>query len=296
MKRPLRAGIAIGMMGALGFAAYFFATAKPAPPHSFFSAKKRATEVIAHRGGAALRPENTLVAFDHAARLGADILEMDIRLTADGELVVIHDATVERTTNGSGAVAGMSLRGLQSLDAGYWFSADSGKSFPYRGQGLRIPALKEVFATQGNMRLVLEIKSPGEPAATALCTLIRGAGMASKALVATFDVATIEHFRRACPEVATALAAAEARSFVVAAFLYLAGATRPAAPALLIPDRLGRFEIASDRLIATARGRGLKVQVWAVNDEARMRELIAARVDGIMTDRPDLLLASRARR
>lgn len=294
-KRYLRASVVAALLAGLGLVSYVINTARPAPTHVFFTAKKRGTEVIAHRGGSGLRPENTLAAFDHAVKLGVDLLEMDVRLTADGELAVIHDASVDRTTNGSGAVSGMPLRELQGLDAGYHFSADNGVSFPYRGRGVRIPALKEVFAVHGAMRMVVEMKSSGETTARALCDLLRAAGMTQKILVAAFDVATLEHFRGACAEVATAMSASEARGFVFASWAFLSRATSPAAPALLLPDRIGPVEIAGGGLISAARARGLKMQVWTVNDEQRMRELLAARIDGIMTDHPDKLLAARQR-
>lgn len=274
---------------------YVISTARPAPTHVFFAAKKRVTEVIAHRGGAGLRPENTLEAFDHAVKLGVDLLEMDVRLTSDGELVVIHDAQVDRTTNGSGAVAGMTLREVQGLDAAHHFTADAGASFPYRGRGVRIPALKEVFAVHGAMRMVVEMKSTGEPTARALCDALRAAGMVQKVLVAAFDVTTLEHFRGTCGEVATAMSAGEARGFVFASWAFLSRAASPVAPALLLPDRIGGLQIASGGVIAAARARGLKMQVWTVNDEERMRELLAARIDGIMTDHPDRLLEARQR-
>jgi len=114
----------------------------PEPGHAFFRDEKPGVQVIAHRGGAGLRPENTLAAFQHAAQLGADVLEMDLRVAADGAIVVMHDATVERTTDGAGAVASLKLAELKRLDAGYRWSPDGGATFPYRGRGVRVPALQ----------------------------------------------------------------------------------------------------------------------------------------------------------
>jgi len=151
--------VSAGALLATGAVAYgvLAALAEPAPRHPFFDAA-RTPEVIAHRGGAALRPENTLAAFLHAVEVGADILEMDLRVTADREIVVMHDATVERTTDGRGAVAALTLAELRKLDAGYRWTPDGGASFPYRGRGIRAPALEEVFRRLPNARMNLEMK------------------------------------------------------------------------------------------------------------------------------------------
>jgi len=258
----------------------------PQPGHPFFRDEKPGVQVIAHRGGAGLRPENTLAAFLHAAQLGADVLEMDVRLTADAAIVVIHDATVDRTTDGSGAVAGLTLERLRALDAGYRWSADGGKTFPYRGRGLRVPALEEVFERVPAARMVVEMKQFAPPSAAALCALIRRAGMQRKVLVASFANDALRAFRDACPEVATSMSAFEARLFVM-----LRGFYAPAAVALQVPDRMRETVLVTPELLATARGRNLKLHAWTVNDDARLRELVRLGVDGIMTDRPDLLLA-----
>ncbi len=257
----------------------------PEPGHPFLRDEKPGVQVIAHRGGAGLRPENTHAAFLHAAELGADILEMDLRLTADGAIVVIHDATVDRTTDGSGAVAALTFERLRALDAGYRWSPDGGKTFPYRGRGLRVPALEEVLERLPAARMVVEMKQFAPPSAAALCALIRRAGMQRKVLVASFADDALRAFRDACPEVATSMSAYEARLFVT-----LRGFYAPAAVALQVPDRMRETVLVTPELLAMARGRNLKLHAWTVNDEARMRELVRLGVDGIMTDRPDLLL------
>lgn len=238
-------------------------------------------QVIAHRGGAGLRPENTLAAFAHAQASGADMLEMDVRTTADGAIVVLHDATVDRTTEGQGRVDALTLEALQRLDAGYRWSPDGGRSFPFRGQGIRVPALQEVFARFPRLRLIVEMKQYGQEFAVAVCTLIRYAKFSGHVLVASFDSATLTAFRNACPEVATSMSAREVRLLAALRWFYT-----PPAPALQIPDGVAD-------LVTTAKRRNLKVHIWTVNDETRMRELISMGVDGIMTDRPDRLLELR---
>ena len=246
-------------------------------------------QVIAHRGGAALRPENTLAAFEHAAALGADILEMDLRVAADGAFVVIHDATLERTTDGRGAVGDHALAALRQLDAGYRFSPDGGKTFPWRGKGVRIPSFEEVLASVPDTRLVVEMKQFSREESGRLCALVRRTGAERRVLVASFANDALRAFRAACPEVATSMSALEARIYAALLGYYV-----PPVVALQVPDRLRERQIVTPELLATARGNQLKLHAWTVNDEARLRELVKMGVDGIMTDRPDLLLRVRA--
>ena len=114
--------------------------------------------VMAHRGGQGLWPPNTLFAFERAVEMGADILEMDIHASADGVLIVHHDDTVDRTTNGSGAIRDHTLTELKELDAGYHWSADGGETYPFRGKGMRIPTLEEVLEAFPKTRLNIDIK------------------------------------------------------------------------------------------------------------------------------------------
>ena len=271
------------------------ALARPAPQRDFF-AGTQGTLVIAHRGGAALRPENTLEAFEHALALGADVLEMDVRATADGAIVVIHDATLERTTDGRGPVSSFTLAELRKLDAGYRWTADGGRTYPFRGRGVRVPALTEVFERFPEARMNIEIK-PADPAfAASLCDSIRRAGMTQRVLVASMRDEALDAFRGACPEVATSMGPGEARWFLFAHLARLTAATSPRAAALQIPYRLGERVLPSAALVAAARGRNLRLHAWTVNDEERLRQLIAMGVDGIITDRPDLLLRLLGRR
>ncbi len=266
------------------------AFARPAATHSFFAAGTGGVQVIAHRGGAGLRPENTLLAFEHAVALGADMLEMDARVTADGVLVALHDATVDRTTDGQGAVDTLTLAALQKLDAAYRWSPDGGRSTPLRGQGVRVPALAEVFARFPRTRMVVEIKPPDPALAVNLCELIRRKDVTQWVLIASFHDTVLQAFRERCPEVSTSMGPGEVRLFYLASLVYLSDAISPAAQALQIPYGFGERVLATPQVAAAARGRNLALHVWTVNDAARMRALLGIGVDGIMTDRPDLLL------
>lgn len=269
--------------------------ARPAPAHAFFASERPGVQTIAHRGGAGLRPEETLEAFANAEALGADMFELDVRATADGAIVLLHDATVDRTTDGQGAVAGINLIELRKLDAGYRWTQDGGKTHPYRGKGIQVPTLEEVFKRHPRMRMVVEMKVRTAQFAQSLCELTREAGMSQHVLVASFDHENLHAFRQACPEVATSMSAREARLFVSMARIGLASAYSPDAAALQVPERFGSLEVLTQGLVQAARGRNLRVHAWTINDDATMRRLIELGVDGIMTDRPDRLLALRNR-
>lgn len=283
------ATLALALCAAAGIGV-LIAFARPAATHTFFAAEREGVQVIAHRGGAQLRPENTLLAFEHALALGTDMLEMDARATADGVLVALHDAGVDRTTDGQGPVDALTLAALQKLDAAYHWSPDGGRSTPLRGRGVRVPTLAEVFERFPRTRMVVEIKPPDPALAAKMCQLIRRHAMTQRVLIASFHSAVLDAFRQRCPEVGTSMGPGEARLFYVASLVYLSDAISPAAQALQIPYGFGERVLATPQIAAAARGRNLALHVWTVNDEARMRRLLAIGVDGIMTDRPDLLL------
>jgi glycerophosphoryl diester phosphodiesterase len=282
--------IAGGALAASLVAAHLVLAAlvKPLPRHPYWT--DAAPSVIAHRGGLGLWPENTVHAFRKAAELGADVLEMDVRQSADGQLVVLHDETVDRTTDGSGPVAMLALETLQRLDAGYRWSADGGRTHPYRGQGLTIPTLREVFGALPRARMNLELKARGPELSQPLCRLIREHRMADRVVVASFGQAAMDAFRAACPQVATAATAAEARRFFQLASLFLDPLFAPRAQALQVSERLGDLEILTPGFVRAARRLNLKIDVWTVNDADAMQRLVALPVDGIMTDYPDRLL------
>ena len=262
--------------------------AKPAPDHPYFSPK--GFKVIAHRGGRSLGPENTLYTYRRAVDLGVDVLEIDVQLTRDNHLVVIHDKTVDRTTNGSGTVESFKLVDLQKLDAGYRWSADRGNRFPLRGKGIKISSLAEVFQAFPQMRINIESKDPRPAAITSLCQTIQDHNMSQKVMIASFDAGTLKRFRAVCPGVATSAGASEAILFYSLQKMHLESAYSPVAQALQIPQTYGDLKVVTKRFVDAAHARNLKVHVWTVNGVDSMKTLLQLGVDGIMTDYPQRLL------
>lgn len=269
---------------------------RPAGVHPFnqwAAQQKRQPLVFAHQGGEGIRPSNTMLAFDHAVEIGADVLDADMHITQDGVLVLMHDETVDRTTNGKGYIRDMTFAELQRLDAAYHFSADDGNTFPYRGQGATVPALEALFQKYPDMHYGIEIKQTPPAVAVPFCALIRKYHMQDKVLVSSFRKANMEAFRRACPEVATSAVEDEVRLIFFAHLAGLHGLVTPAYQSLQIPERGGGFLLLTPQFIAAAHSRGLQVQPWTINDDADLRRIMALGVDGINTDFPDQLLAIR---
>lgn len=274
------AGIAAAFYGVLAVVA---SMRPPAPGHEFFRA---GMPNVAHRGGGMAAPEATLAAFAAAVAGGADVLEMDVHLTADGALVVIHDGSVDRTTDGSGSVAGMSLAELRELNAGHRFR-DAGGGFPYRGNPVRVPTLAEVFAEHPGHRFMVEMKAAD--AAEPLCEEIRAAGLGERTLAAAIGQDALDRFRRACPEVATGASFREAVWFLLLSFAGLGEFFETPANALLVSEAAGPLPVVTPRFLRAARRAGLPVFVWTVNRPETMARLLDLGVDGILTDDPPAL-------
>ncbi|HZY30946.1 MAG TPA: glycerophosphodiester phosphodiesterase family protein [Candidatus Methylomirabilis sp.] len=229
---------------------------------------------VAHRGASALAPENTMAAFEKAVELGADVIELDLHLSRDGELVAIHDDTLDRTTDGHGPVHQRSLAELMRLDAGRWF----GEGFA----GQRIPTLAQVLDRfAGKVPLALEIKAgstffPGIE--ERVVSALRRHAAIDQAAVASFDHHALRRLKEIEPTIRTA-ALLVGRPVALSA---LAGPARANGLALE-----ASFVTRSE--VEACRAAGLKLVVWVVNDPAQMRHFIRLGVDGIITDRPDLL-------
>lgn len=246
----------------------------------------------AHRGGAGIFPEHTLIAFQSShERFGARFMETDIRVTRDGVPIVFHDAILDRTTDGSGPVADRTWAELQALDAGFRFRDPQNVS--WAGRGVRIPALVEVLRRFPDCVFSVEIKR--EPAeregavAAAVVAAIRQAGMERRVLVGSVSEATVLRVQAVAPDIPSFYSFRSGALLLLATWLGLARWYRPAHNALLIPQRLFGLNYIDADVCRTAHGLGLPMLAWTVNEPAEMERLLRLGVDGIITDRPDLL-------
>lgn len=263
------------------------------PDKPFFQLNKPL--VIAHRGGASLAPENTLVAFEKARKLGVDAIELDVQMTKDGHLVVIHDETVERTTNGEGEVKQLTLAQIKQLDAAYRFQDIRGR-YIYRGQGIQIPTLEEVFQQFGDMHIIIDIKEAdyshiNQELEKHLWELIERYHMQDKVLIYSFSEEIITNFDRyAQGQVALGAPRQEVTRFVFYHKLFLNRLYRPQTDAFLVQPQVTIFNLKDKRLIDGSERLNMDLYYWTIDDEQEMRALLERGAHGIITSRPDLLL------
>jgi glycerophosphoryl diester phosphodiesterase len=261
----------------------------------FFAGPK--PRVFGHRGAGGLAPENTLPSFALGLALGADVLELDVHGSRDGVIVVIHDATLERTTDGSGAVHEQALYELQQLDAGYRFTRD-GRDFPYRGQGVTMPSLDAVLKQFPLAYCNIEIKQTEPPIIAEVVELIRRFDAQHRVLLAAEQDAIMQDIRHLAGDIATSFSAAEVADFIARVQAANFDGYMPAGRALQIPPRFGDIELVTAATIAAAHRCGLEMHVWTINQRDEMERLLALGVDGIMSDLPGLarLAVDRQRR
>ncbi len=264
-----------------------------APQYAVF--KGMQFEVIAHQAGAGISPANTLTAMRAALAAGSEVLEMDIHLSRDSHIVVIHDQTLERTTSCKGKVMDRTLSELQGCDKGFHFKRGKTSLYPFRNQGIKIPTLKEVFSAFPDQRMIIEIKQSEPPLVKQFCQLIRFFNMQDRLVIGSFKQTSMDDFRQTCPEVATSATPKEAALFVLADKIGLGGIISPAYAALQIPPILKLpflpdLNIVTPSMLTQARAKGIIVQVWTVNEVQQMKGLFDMGVDGIMTDYPARLV------
>jgi glycerophosphoryl diester phosphodiesterase len=260
-------------------------------PSLFFSG---APVAIAHRGGSALRPENSMAAVAHALALGVDAIECDVHLSRDGEPVVIHDATLDRTTDATGPVTALSADQLARVDAAYWFGRESG--FPFRGQGIGVPRLATLLAETADRPVIVEIKGDDPRVALRALEVIDAAGASDRVVVAGFSHRVLSAVRRRVDRIVTSASKDEVRSAVRLAAVGL-GPWRPRFQIFQAPVRFGDRRVLTPRLVGRLAAAHIPVQAWIVDDETEMRTLLGWGVTGLISDRPDrAIVVARAAR
>ncbi len=248
-----------------------------------------ARPVIGHRGNRAFAPENTLPSFLEAVALGADAIEFDLHAARCGTLVVIHDATLERTTDGHGPVSALSAAELGRLDAGAKFTRDGGTSFPWRGRGATVSTFDEVIeALPRTLPLIIELKTPA--ATEPLREAVRRHGLAQRIIVAGFDPAATKPLRGA--GFALGASSPDVIALLPSALLRLRTTPRHVR-ALCIPTRWHGLPVPIAALARTLRGSGTVVHIWTVNEPAQALQLWRDGVQGILSDDPACILRAR---
>ena len=232
-----------------------------------------------------MRPENTLAAFDHAVALGVDAIECDVHLSREGEVVVIHDATLERTTDATGPVAGLTAAQLARVDAGFHLGPAEG--FPFRGLGIGVPTLHELLERYRDVPVIVEIKGQDTAVAARTAAVIREHDAVRRVIVGGFSHAVLEEARRRLPDLVTSASSLEARRALTRSYFWLPP-SRPAFGVFQMPFRLRGRQMFRRSFVRVARRAHLPVQAWIVDDPDDMRQLIGWGVTGVISDRPDL--------
>jgi glycerophosphoryl diester phosphodiesterase len=242
---------------------------------------------FAHRGGASEAPENTLPAFDRAVKLGYRYLETDVYRTRDGVLVAFHDPRLDATTDCKGAIAELTIDMVEEADAGYAFTPDGGRTFPFRGRGVRVPRLAHLMRRFPEARFNIDPKA--DASVDPLVALIDELGAWGRVAIGAFSDRRIERIRRVSAGRACTAMGPRAVALARASATLLGQIPRLGADCIQVPRKRGRIEIVTPRFVEAARRAGLPVHVWTVNDEATMHALLDIGVDGIMTDELALL-------
>ncbi len=246
--------------------------------------------VFAHRGGSKLAPENTLRAFDIGLAHGADGVECDVHLSRDGVPVIIHDATLDRTTNAAGAVGALTAAELARVDAGYRFACDG--AFPFRGQEIGIAPL-EALLRRHRALTIIELKQPEPALARAVIDVIRRSDAVDRVCVGSFHRRALATIRAESPEIQTSASEPEARITLYKSWLRLPEFGDKPYVAFQVPERAGRLKVVSPSFVRQVHAQDASAQVWVVDQPADVTRLLTWGVDGIISDRPDLAIAAR---
>jgi glycerophosphoryl diester phosphodiesterase len=245
---------------------------------------------FAHRGGAALRPENTIEAFDHGLSLGADGLEFDVHLSRDGVVVIHHDETLERTTDARGPVSAFTADELDRVDAAHWFTTDPAAvrpGYPYRGRGLSVPRLRSVLERYRGARLIIELKTASAALAERTIDEVRRADAVDRVVLGSFYWHALNAARRYEPRIPTGAAREETRwALYRSRIRWPLGRTKYRE--FQVPIRAGSTTIVTPHFIAHAHKAGLPVRVWTVDEASEIERLLDWGADSVISDRPDV--------
>jgi len=246
--------------------------------------------VFAHRGGRAIGPENTLVAFDLGVANGADGVELDVHLSRDGRVVVCHDPMIDRTTDAQGQLADRTAAELAALNATVRYGTDL--EHAWTGARAGIPTLDDVLVRYPEARVIVEIKDGTEACAAAVVDSVRRARALDRVCVGSFSLLALQAVRAREPQMITGAARTEGQWALYRSWIGLSPG-RVRYRAFQVPEQAGRLRVVTPRFVRAAHKADIAFHVWTVNEEIDMRRLFDWGVDGIITDRPDVAVRVR---
>lgn len=248
------------------------------------------TVVLAHRGDSHHYPENTLPAFEAAEKMGVDLIETDVHITADGEVIVWHDVTLERMSGLKGLIPSLKLDEVMKADAGFLFSSDGGSSFPFRGKGVQVVLFEQLLKQLPTTRFNVDLKDKSEKLVNRYCEILNIQNASDRVCTASFHDSNLKLFRRLMPDSPCSFTQAEVVQTILLSKSGLIAFKRHfRGDVFQGPDREKGIQVATPRLIKALKKRGIPVHIWTINDAESMHRLLDMGVDGIFTDNPSIL-------
>ncbi|MDY6932660.1 MAG: glycerophosphodiester phosphodiesterase [Spirochaetota bacterium] len=248
------------------------------------------TRVFAHRGVPIEFPENTLLSFKRAVELGVDVIETDIHFTKDKGFIVIHDESLERLTEGVGNVRDYSIKELKQFDAGFRFTKDNGKTYPFKGKNIKLLSLEEMLNEFPNQRFNIDLKEKNQEQIGYYADIIKRHNAQNRVLTASEHSVNLKGIRKLFPDMATSFSLWEALGFYTlykTGFMFLTSHFN--GDALQIPEHFGPIRIVTKSFVKHAHNKGIQVHVWTINNRDDIIRLFNLGVDGIISDDPILL-------
>lgn len=246
--------------------------------------------VIAHRGDSKNYPENTLDAFLSAARMGIDVIETDVHLSKDGVLVIWHDPSLDRNTDGSGSIESHTYQELLRYDAGYTFTKDGGKTFPFRGKGVKLCTLSEALKACPDERFNVDLKSKNTAIVDEFIRVVRENKAEDRVVCASFHYKNLKLMRKKAPDIMTSITTLEVIPLVLRQKLHILPKSFKRKIIFQIPRSQAGITIVTPSFVKSMHQRDAVVMVWTINDEKSMYELFNMGVDSVMTDDPALVI------
>lgn len=245
-------------------------------------------KIVAHRGDSHNYPENTMDAFLSAIELEVDVIETDVHLTKDNKIVIWHDDTLDRNTDGKGKIEDYTYQELLNFDAGYTFTSDNGKTFPFRGKGVKIALLEEVLNRCPNQRFNIDLKTPDIKIVDYYLDVIRKAKAENRICSASFSAQNLKTLRKKAPDLLTSSFTSEVLCSIISHFFRIPY-SKNKRRIMQVPERSSIIRVISPSYVKWMHKYNHVIQVWTINEEEDMRRLLSWNVDSIMSDNPRLL-------
>lgn len=246
--------------------------------------------ILAHQGGEGEHPSNSMLAFTRAYTAGSDALDTDMFATSDGVLVLFHDETLEHRTNCTGPISAKTYSQLLQCDFAYWWTQDGGATYPYRGKGIKVATLQEVYTKFPTARVGLEIKQTNIQAVINLCNLIKQNNAQNRMLVSSATQPNMTKFRNVCPGIATSATQDEVIQFFIFNSSVFPPGFNPPYSSLQVPEFFNGIQVITPSLVARAHTYGMKVYAWTIDTPEQAQHFIDLGVDGINTSYPKRII------